>query len=134
MPLFLPALAKGNITSENATADTEALLHEVSGLHDAENLSINYAHTGIARTSDGPSYALNRPELHICVLAPSIWDSVVKFDFESFTDWQINGTQLGIFGTLVSFDEQYSLIRTTTHSTKTVVVREFNYIITYRIK
>ena len=125
-PTYTPIL-----TSEEA----KFFIKAVNDLHDGEITAIDYRFTGItALPEGGHMYAPDMTELRITVLVTSIWDSVVELVFEALDDWQLKGGQSEIYGILVEFNDQGSVIWTTGCSTDMEVMREEDFVIARHMK
>ena len=125
-PTYTPIL-----TPEDAKSFVEAVNH----LHDGEITAIDYRFTGITKLPEGGHmYAPDMTELRITVLVTSIWDSVVELVFEALDDWQLTGKQSEIYGVIVDFNNQGSVIWTTSHSTDMAIMKESSYAICRRMK
>ena len=115
--------------------DAKAFIKAVNDLHDGAITAIDYRFTGItALPEGGHMYAPDMTELRITVLVTSIWDSVVELVFENLDDWQLKGRQSEIYGVLVEFNDQGSVIWTTAHSTDMKYMQESGYVIARRMK
>jgi hypothetical protein len=115
--------------------DAKAFIQAVNSLHDGEITDIRYHFNGITKLPEGGHmYAPDETELKITVLVTSIWDSVVELVFEALDDWQLKSNQMGIYGTLIEFNDRGSVIWTTAHSTDMAFMNESNYVICHRMK
>lgn len=122
-------------TSILTPEDAKAFIKSVNDLHDGEITAIDYRFNGITKLPEGGHmYEPDKSELRITVLVTSIWDSVVELVFEALYDWQLKSNQMGIYGTLVEWGDQGSVIWTTAHSTDMTCMKESSYIVCHGMK
>ncbi len=118
-------------------ADARAFYEAANSLHDGEILSVQYTHSGFERKPDGLWCDPSKTQLCMTVLVTSIWDSVVELVFESVDEWRIQGNSGApgdIYGSLVEFDSNGTVVWTTGHSTEPEIMKENRYVIAHSLK
>ena len=115
--------------------DAKNFVEAVNSLHDGEITAISYQFNGITKLPEGGHmHAPDMTEMRITVLVTSIWDSVVELVLEALDDWQLKSNQMGIYGTLIEWGDQGSVIWTTAPSTDMNYMKESGYVISRRMK